>query len=147
MEWMIGWLALIIVMLIIEGLTLNMGTLCLAIGGAVSLVLSLCGLDIYWQIGAFLVVSALALIFLRPLARKMLKNKIVKTNADRVIGQRGLVLKEIKAFSPGLVKADGKEWTAISKHQEEAIAAGEEVKVLAIEGVKLVVEKMRGEVE
>ena len=50
----------------------------------------------------------------------------------------GIVTEEIKKNSIGEIKVDGKRWSAISNMK---ILVGENVKVLKIDGVKLIVEK------
>ena len=50
----------------------------------------------------------------------------------------GLVTEDIDIDQPGEVKVDGKRWTAIAK---EKIVKGKKVKILNIEGVKLLVEE------
>ena len=62
-----------------------------------------------------------------------------KTNLDRVIGMTGVVTEEIRKNNPGEVKVDGKKWTAISKKK---IEKDKDVKIIAIEGVKLIVEEV-----
>ena len=50
----------------------------------------------------------------------------------------GVVTEEIKKNTVGEIKVDGKRWSAIS---DKKIGVGSTVKVLKIDGVKLVVEK------
>mgnify|MGYP003085444002 CR=1 FL=1 len=64
----------------------------------------------------------------------------IDTNIMAVVGKKGIVLNKISPYKPGLVKVEGGEWTAVSKTYE-AIEAGCEVEVVAVEGVKLVVVK------
>ena len=63
---------------------------------------------------------------------------ITPTNSDRVIGKTGEVIKRIGKNNYGEVKIFGNTWTATSK---EELEVGDKVKVLNIEGVKLIVEK------
>ena len=70
------------------------------------------------------------------------KNKLAvsneKTNFDRIIGMRGVVTEDIDDLVIGEVMVDGKKWSAIS---DSPIKKGEKVKIVKIEGVKLVVER------
>ena len=59
----------------------------------------------------------------------------------------GLVLRgcslcpsSINPYKPGLVKVKGEDWTAISQ-TGETIEVGSEIRVVAVEGVKLLVTK------
>ena len=75
--------------------------------------------------------------------RKSLTKLLVKdekTNLDRVIGMKGIVTENIEKNDVGEVKVDGKKWSAIA---EEEILVGSTIKVLKINGVKLVVEKWK----
>jgi membrane-bound ClpP family serine protease len=68
-----------------------------------------------------------------------LKTGKTKTNVDALIGEEAKVLTYIKPFEPGSIKLRGQEWTAVAKDDNLAIASGEVVKVVAIEGVKAIV--------
>ena len=74
----------------------------------------------------------------RPILKKWIKPKDIKTNSDRVIGMNGIVTEEISKNAIGEVKVDGKRWSAISSKK---IAIGEEIIVDEIDGVKLKVHK------
>nr|2K5H_A Chain A, Conserved protein [Methanothermobacter thermautotrophicus str. Delta H] len=62
-----------------------------------------------------------------------------KAVSDRLIGRKGVVMEAISPQNSGLVKVDGETWRATSG---TVLDVGEEVSVKAIEGVKLVVEKL-----
>lgn len=94
--------------------------------------------NIVVQFGIFVILGVVLLVTTKPLLVKLFKPKSVKTNLDRVIGQKAIVTEDIKSLEKGEVKVDGKRWTAISK---EELVKGDIVKVLAIDGVKLQVEK------
>ena len=75
----------------------------------------------------------------RPMARKWVQPKLVKTNADRILGQEAVVLEEIDNLRGiGQVKVGGDIWTAPST-QDEPIPKGTLVRVERIEGVKAIV--------
>jgi membrane protein implicated in regulation of membrane protease activity len=68
-------------------------------------------------------------------------NKKVKTNYESVIGEVAKVIETIENYNQtGAVFADGKEWTARAVKDTDVIAKGALVKVVSIEGVKLMVE-------
>ena len=77
----------------------------------------------------------------KPIVKKIKKNnKKVNTNSDRLVGQIGDVLFDIEdAQSIGQVKVMGEIWSARSDFAP--IRQGTKIKVLAIEGVKLLVEQ------
>ena len=132
------WLLLFVVLIIIELLTVNLTTIWFAFGSLVAYILSFFVSDIMIQTIIFLVSSIILLIFTRPIVKKFLLNKEVKTNADMLIGKIGVVTKEITKTDIGEVKIDGKYWSAKA---DKKIKEGSKVEILAIEGVKLIVNK------
>lgn len=133
------WIAAIVVFLIVEGITVGLTSIWFAFGSLAALITELLGLSLWVQLAVFLVVSAAALWFTRPLVKRH-NAKRAATNADRVLGQTGLVVSCIDNLEEtGLVHADGKDWSARSV-SGQSIEAGTEVTVIRIEGVKLIVE-------
>ena len=85
-------------------------------------------------------VSIAALIATRPLVSRMARKDTVATNADRVLGQLARVTEDIDNTVPtGAVYIDGKTWSARSA-DESLIRAGQMVRVVRMEGVRLFVE-------
>ena len=134
----IVWLVLMLVFVIVEGATATLVSIWFCAGALVALLVSLVAPEAYvLQAVAFLVVSALMLMALRPVARRLIGNRRVATNADASIGKKAQVVVEIQPGRFGRVKLEGQEWTAKS---DATLPVGSWVQVLAIEGVKLVVE-------
>ena len=133
------WLALAVVFLVTEAMTVTMTSLWFAAGCLAALVVGLLGGSWGLQLGAALVVSAVLLACLRPIAQKYFTPKITKTNVDSIIGAQGLVTAPIdNIVAQGQVKLNGMEWTARST-SGEIIPVGTLVKVDKIEGVKVFV--------
>lgn len=134
------WLVAFVLFAVGEALTVGLVSIWFAIGALGGLLTVALGGGLWLQIGVFLALSALALLLFKPLSNKVLKPKISHTNADRVLGENALVTETIdNAQAKGQVKVDGQTWTARSAY-DVVIPAGSEVKVLRIEGVKVVVE-------
>jgi len=132
----IVWLVLMVMFLIAEAATVTMISLWFAAGSLAALVVSLLGGTWALQVITALVVSALLLASLRPLAKKHFTPKLVKTNVDSVVNSRGYVTADIDNNSAtGSVKLGAMEWTARSS-SGAPIAKGTLVKVDRIEGVK-----------
>ena len=132
------WFIAFIILLLIELATVNLVTIWFAIGAVAGLITTMFTDSFLIQLIVFIVVSLVALLLTKPLIKKFKGFNVIPTNSDRVIGKVGEVTKEIKADKYGEVKVYGNIWTASSK---EEIEVGEKVKVLAIDGVKLIVEK------
>ena len=135
----IMWVALLILFLVAEGATAAVTTSWFAVGSVVALIAALLGADVWVQIVLFAVVSVACLMALRPVLRKYLDPKKVKTNVDALIGTQGLVLEKIDNISgQGRVKLGGMEWSARSENGEN-IEKDAVVTVVRIEGVKVFV--------
>ena len=107
-----------------------------------ALISALLGAPLWLQILWFLVVSVVALVLTRPLAKRFVNGSAVATNADMLIGKDCVVIEEINnVLGTGAVSVGGKVWTARTADSGTVAAAGEVLRVLRIEGVKLIVEK------
>lgn len=139
-EIMIFWLVLLILMIVIEVLTLGLTTIWFAGGALVAVIASLLGAPVWLQIILFFAVSLLLLFFTRPVAVKYFNRDRVKTNVEGMVGRQAIVVSEIDNIQGiGQVTVGGQEWTARSSDQKVRIPAGAVVKVVAINGVKLIV--------
>ena len=136
------WLAVFIIMLIVEAVTQDLVSIWLALGAFISLILSIIpNIPYYIEIVVFVVVSFITLIFTRPLVKKMLKNQIRQTNADEFIGKEVIMLKDCNQDSSGEVKINDVIYTATSV-DNKPISKGTHCLIVAINGNKLVVKKM-----
>lgn len=144
--YQIIWLALLIVFAVAEAATVGLTSVWFAIGSLGALICALLGGSIWLQIGIFIVLSVVCLVALRPLAKKYLNSRVEATNADRVIGQEAQVTQDIDNIrGVGAVTIGGIPWTARSEH-DTPIPAGTMVRVLRIEGVKVIVEEIKEEI-
>jgi len=133
------WSVAILVFLVVEGVTAGLAAIWFAFGAGAALISALCHAPVWLQILWFCAVSAATLILTRPLVRKYINTKTQPTNADRNIGQEGIVTEAIdNTLGKGSVTVRGKPWAARSA-DGHSIASGTAVLVTAIEGVKLLV--------
>lgn len=133
------WIAVIAVAIIVEVLSAQLLSIWFALGGFAALITSCFTDNKAVQLAVFAGVSAVALAAIFPFVRKSLKKAHVSTNADRYIGKMAVVTEEISNIEArGQVKVDNQIWSA-RNDGEETLAAGTQVKVLRIEGVKLIV--------
>lgn len=137
----LGWLILLGVLLIIEIITLGLTTIWFAGGAFVAFLVAILGGPIWLQIVIFLVVSVLLLLFTRPIAMKYMNKNVQKTNVDSLEGEKAVVIETIDNLKgTGKVVLRGMEWSAKTRKDKE-IKEGTVVKVIAVEGVKAVVEE------
>jgi len=135
------WLIAAAAFVFLEILTMGLTTIWFAVGALVGAVMAALGLSLWVQILAFAVVSAIVLLFTRPLARKYLNNRTVRTNAESLIGCVCMVTQTIDNLrAEGQVTVKGQVWTARSTSEERSIPENTKVRITAISGVKLIVE-------
>lgn len=139
------WTGLLVAFTIGEGVTVGLTSIWFAAGSLAALICALLGGPLWLQIVLFVVISALCLLAIRPLARRYLNNKVEPTNADRIIGNEAMVTEAIDNLqAAGAVRVGGVIWTARSE-DGASIPAGTLVRVLRIEGVKVFVAPVQSE--
>lgn len=133
------WIALIVLAIVAEAMTTSLVAIWFVPGALVSMILALADIHIYAQVITYVVSALVLLIVFKLLSKKFGKKKsFTPTNSDRIVGGMGIVTEAIdNVAATGEVKIDGKRWTARSE-SGELIAEGNRVKVLRIEGVKLI---------
>jgi membrane protein implicated in regulation of membrane protease activity len=137
------WLIAAIVLVIVEICTAGFGALCFAMGAAFSAIVSGIGGNLTWQIAVFVVVSLLTFIFLRPVVMRFLdkKSKDVKTNAEAIIGRKGIVSERIDASQhTGRVAIDGDDWKAVSE-DGSVIDKGADVEIIKLDSIIVTVKQ------
>ena len=135
------WLVLAILFVVAECLTVGLVSIWFAGGALVAMILAMAGANVVWQAITFLVISAVLLVATRPLVKKYLLNKKAKTNYESVIGEVAKIIETVDNYNQtGAAFANGKEWTARSTRDSVVLEKDSLAKVVAIEGVKLIVE-------
>jgi membrane protein implicated in regulation of membrane protease activity len=137
------WLVVAIVLVILEIATSGFGVICFAIGAVFGAIAAALGAGTTWQIILFAVVSILTFIFLRPIVIRFLekKSKDVKTNADALIGRKGIVSERIDATQhTGRVAIDGDDWKAVSENGE-VIEKGAQVEIVKLDSIIVTVKQ------
>ena len=133
------WVLIIILLAIAEITTINLTTIWFVASGLVALVLSFFIDNFLIQLGVFVVLGIFLLITTKSKLQALVNEHREKTNLDRIIGMQGYVVEKITKRKNGAVKVDGKVWTAFA---DKTSPVDSDVKILAIEGVKLKVEKV-----
>ena len=133
------WLAALVVLLIAEALTLGLTTIWFAGGALIALVAALVGANVWVQLGIFLAVSLILLIFTRPVALRYMNKSTLKTNVDSLAGEQGIVSETIDNLeATGKVKLNDVFWMARSE-DGSIINEGTVVEIVRVDGVKLIV--------
>jgi len=135
------WIVVAIATFIFEIVTIGgVESIWFTVGALAALLAAYFELSTTIQLLIFVFVSIIVMLVFRPLAEKYLRGNIVKTNTDRLIGQMAEVIIEITPDKWGQVSVNGAVWSATLR-EHEVIAVGERVKIIAIEGAKLIVKK------
>lgn len=140
------WLAVMVIMLVIEIATLGITTIWFAGGALIAFVLAMLNAPFLVQILAFLIVSLILLIFTRPVAVKYFNKDRARTNVEGMIGRQAIVVSEVDNLQGiGRVTVGGQEWAARTLQEGIVLPVGAVVIVKAVNGVKLIVEENREE--
>ena len=135
------WVAVTIICVVIESLTLSLTTMWFGISAFVMVFLAFTPLPFPAQLFIFVAVAMVLLIFTKPLVKKKLSQKKIATNYERVIGQIAVVTKRITAMEKGSVKINGMEWTAAVK-DNISLEEGSKCMVEEIAGVTAYVKQI-----
>lgn len=146
MEWLtnpvIVWLAILIILIVIEIFTLGLTTIWFAGGALAAIIAAAAGGPVWLQVLLAGIVSAVLLFFTRPVAVKYFNRDRERTNAESLVGRQAIVLSKINNLQGiGQVAINGMEWTARSTMDGQTIEPGEVVVIRGINGVKLLVER------
>ena len=127
MMWLV-WLGVGLLAVVLELLTASaLVSIWFAVGACAAALVSLLDFSIGIQIAVFVIMSFLSMLIVRPVAARYLRGNVVRTNADRYIGEKGIVTKKITSNDWGEVKIQGTIWHAVSVEDEE-IEEGSRVK-------------------
>ena len=135
------WLIAMVILLIVEAMVPGLISIWFAIGALAALISALFHAPVWLQLVWFFAISILTLVLTRPFVKKYVNSRVTPTNADVVLGKDAVVTERIdNLHAQGAVMLDGKVWTARTEKEQVTVEAGETVRVLRIEGVKLIVE-------
>lgn len=144
MDYTILWLVVLVACIVIEIATMGLTTIWFAGGALIAAVAAGLQAPFVVQMILFLAVSFLLLYFTRPIAVKYFNKDRVKTNAESLVGKQAIVISEIDNLQGiGQVTVGGMEWTARATEDGVQIPVGCVVNIVAINGVKLIVEERK----
>ena len=135
------WFVLFLLFAIAEAVTVQLVGVWFAGGALAALIASKLNAPLWLQILLFLAVSAVLLIFTRPVAKRLMAGKNTETNLDRIIGHTVIISEKVdNDAQSGRCVIDGVSWS-VRSDDGSVIEAGEKVTVDRVEGVKLIVKK------
>ena len=138
-SWIV-WLALILVFVIIEVMSLEFTFLMLAIGSLGGLVAGLVGAPWWLQVIVAGLLSLLLLLVVRPVLLRALRRggDPTRSNVDALLGLAGTITNDHTGNANHAKLANGETWTARSV-EGASLAEGTRVVVVAIDGATAVV--------
>lgn len=143
--WMI-WLIVAAALVIVEVVSQQFWTLCLAVGCVASMACALFGLNIVWQMVALSVAAVVAFAALVPVFRRWHERRYAdsphdhRTGMDALLGRRAEVVNDILPGETGRVRIDGDFWQARAPHANASIPKGHTVVVDAYDSIILTVQ-------
>ena len=136
------WLGIFVLSVVIEAVEPDLVSIWFAAGALLAIILSIIpGIPFWVEIIVFLVIAFVLIFAIRPLAKKYLYKKEVKSNIEEKIGEKCVVIKAINELSHGEVKLNGVIWTAVAKNKGEVFEEQAVVTIIGVDGNKLIVEK------
>lgn len=135
------WIGLTIILVIAELISLGLTSIWFAAGALVAAFAAILGAPFWLQMIVFIIVSVILLASTRKFAKRYLENRIVKTNAESLIGKTSIVQETIdNAVPTGKIRIGDVEWTARTLQEGQVIPQGSRVVIREIAGVKCMVE-------
>lgn len=134
--WIVAGLVLIIGEFFTESFYLS----CLGAGAVVAGILGMVELNIYWQVGAFIVISIALLPVAIKIGKWIRKNTPEGVGSERYVGKTVIVTEEIDNLkNTGMVRLEGNVWRAESANDSDIIEPESKVRVEDVKGTRLVV--------
>lgn len=133
----IVWILVAIAVIAIDIVTSSFVFMWFSLGAFVTIILSLIGISVAWQIVAFLVIGVATVSIGYPWAKKKFKADVnhVPTMEQTYIGKEMIANEDMEEKSK--IKVSGIYWTAYNKGK--IIKKGERYIITGIEGNKLIV--------
>ena len=132
------WIFVAVIFIILELITATFFLVWFGVGSLVAAVLNYFGFDIYVQFSAFAIVSVILILSTRKFANRITPDSSKKTTAERLIGKTAKVERQIDD-NTYVVNVSGEEWSA---HTNDSVNVGENVKVVGINSIILIIEKL-----
>lgn len=136
------WLIIALVTLVLEIVTAGvLVSVWFSVGALAASLSVLLGADLLVQILVFVLGSILAFLTMRPFFMRLFNAHPIGTNADRLIGTKGLLSEAVSETKWGAMVITGMRWS-VTTEVPENLPVGTEVEVLRLEGAKLIVRKV-----
>lgn len=134
------WLVILIACVAAEAITVQLVSLWFAVGSLGALIAAGVGLGLTGQWVIFILLSIILLLLIRPMAARLLRTERDRTNADRIFGEKAVVIETIdNSAGTGQIRLLSQTWTARTVKDGVIVPEGSTVYVDGISGVKAMV--------
>ncbi|MDR2196765.1 MAG: NfeD family protein [Coriobacteriales bacterium] len=138
--WFWIWLVLAAALYVGEMLTASFFLLPFAIGATISLIATPLGAPVWLQWLLFIVISVVALVALRPFARRLTaRAEQEKSGVDRLIGMTGEIIEGNAPSGEQRARIARETWN-VSVANNVVLPVGSAVRVVGVDGAHLLVE-------
>ncbi|GAA4683445.1 NfeD family protein [Phytohabitans rumicis] len=137
------WIVLGVLLAVAEMFTFTFVLIMLSAGAFAAAIAAGLGAGVPAQAAVFAIVSALALVAVRPVIRKHRESMLSSSDtalgvSGALEGSTGLVLEQVDA-EHGLIKIEGELWTARAYDATQVLEPGERVRVIEVKGATAMV--------
>lgn len=135
------WIAIAIGFAVAEMISITFYMMPFSLGGAVAFVALILGAPPVLQFVLFITVSIVALVLLRPFAKRVTRKSPEQTSAiDRFADAVGVITQPVEAPGGyGRVTVLGEDWLCAALDPDDSCAVGTKVTVDHVDGTKLIV--------
>jgi len=140
--WFWVWVVLAAALYIGEMLTASFFLLPFAIGATVSAIATALGAPEWAQWILFVVVSIIALVLLRPVAKRVTASRPEKSGVDRLVGMTGRVIEGTTTSGGSRARVDREIWN-VATDGDERLEEGSAIRVLRVDGTHLIVKSKK----
>ncbi|MDR2672433.1 MAG: NfeD family protein [Coriobacteriales bacterium] len=141
-DWFWIWLVLAALLYVGEMLTTTLFLLPFGVGATVALLANIFGVDIWLQWLLFIAVSIIALVALRPAARRLTARAAQeKSGVDRLIGMTGTIIAGNAPSGENRAQVGREIWN-VTTESGSVLAVDTPIRVLRVDGAHLIVEKV-----
>jgi len=109
------WTGIVIFTLIIEFFTSELVSIWFSSAGIVSLMLAIIGVQWYFQVGAFIVVSVVLLFALRKLCEQLVKERYFHKLQKDIVGKKYILMTDLSPQNSSEVKIGDEIWTVVTR--------------------------------
>lgn len=134
------WIGFFVLSVIAELITMNLIAIWFMPGTIIAIVLALFSIPVWIQVLVWFCTTIIVFLATGGITRRFLNRRAEATNADRVVGKEAIVTETISdREQTGQAKVLGQIWSARCTDPDAVIDVGTQVRVVRIEGVKIIV--------